>query len=248
MGCASILHGRTTGTTSRPRSTAFAPPATAICSKTVELRTCAPVSCCSSEPCHVHTIYRPRRSSRWARRPCRPYSQAVKAGGLIYISGTLAQDAAGRDHRRRATSKARRRAVIERMRELLTAAGIVARAGRRRHRLFEVGERLRGDERGLQRVLDEGPADADDGRHRPRRCPTRSSRSRWSPCRTGAERVVIHPPSWIKSPNPYSYAIRTGDTVFLSGLVSRNGRDNSVVDGRHQRANGGRPRQCERSS
>ena len=48
---------------------------------------------------------------------------------------------------------------------------------------------------------------------------------------TGAERVVIHPASWIKSPSPYSYAIRTGDTVFLSGLVSRNGRDNSVVDG-----------------
>ena len=48
---------------------------------------------------------------------------------------------------------------------------------------------------------------------------------------TGAERVVIHPASWIKSPNPYSYAIRTGDTLFLSGLVSRNGRDNTVVPG-----------------
>ncbi len=47
----------------------------------------------------------------------------------------------------------------------------------------------------------------------------------------GAERVVIHPAGWIKSPNPYSYAIRTGDTLFLSGLVSRNGRDNSVVAG-----------------
>ena len=48
---------------------------------------------------------------------------------------------------------------------------------------------------------------------------------------TGAERVVIHPAGWIKSPNPYSYAIRTGDTLFLSGLVSRNGRDNTVVAG-----------------
>jgi 2-iminobutanoate/2-iminopropanoate deaminase len=47
----------------------------------------------------------------------------------------------------------------------------------------------------------------------------------------GAERVVIHPASWIKSPSPYSYAIRTGDTLFLSGLVSRNGRDNTVVTG-----------------
>jgi reactive intermediate/imine deaminase len=47
----------------------------------------------------------------------------------------------------------------------------------------------------------------------------------------GAERTAIHPEGWMKSPNPYSYAIRTGDTLFLSGLVSRNGRDNSVVTG-----------------
>jgi 2-iminobutanoate/2-iminopropanoate deaminase len=48
---------------------------------------------------------------------------------------------------------------------------------------------------------------------------------------TGAERTVIHPTGWMRSPNPYSYAIRTGDLLFLSGLVSRNGRDNSVVTG-----------------
>jgi enamine deaminase RidA (YjgF/YER057c/UK114 family) len=47
----------------------------------------------------------------------------------------------------------------------------------------------------------------------------------------GGERVVIHPPNWTKSPNPYSYGIRAGDTLFLAGLVSRNGRDNSVVEG-----------------
>ncbi len=47
----------------------------------------------------------------------------------------------------------------------------------------------------------------------------------------GAERVVVRPESWATSPNPYSYAIRTGDTLFLAGLVSRNGRDNSVVPG-----------------
>jgi 2-iminobutanoate/2-iminopropanoate deaminase len=43
--------------------------------------------------------------------------------------------------------------------------------------------------------------------------------------------VVVHPESWKASPNPYSYGIRTGDTLFLSGLVSRNGRDNTVVTG-----------------
>ena len=47
----------------------------------------------------------------------------------------------------------------------------------------------------------------------------------------GAERVVIHPADWIKSPNPYSYGIRSGDTLFLAGLVARNGKDNSLVEG-----------------
>lgn len=48
---------------------------------------------------------------------------------------------------------------------------------------------------------------------------------------TGGERAVIHPSDWIKSPNPYSYGIRSGDTLFLAGLVARNGKDNSVVEG-----------------
>ena len=47
----------------------------------------------------------------------------------------------------------------------------------------------------------------------------------------GGERVVIHPADWMKSPNPYSYGIRSGDTLFLAGLVSRNGKDNAVVEG-----------------
>jgi enamine deaminase RidA (YjgF/YER057c/UK114 family) len=47
----------------------------------------------------------------------------------------------------------------------------------------------------------------------------------------GAERVVIHPAGWQRSPNPYSYAIRAGETLFMSGLVSRNARDNAFVEG-----------------
>lgn len=47
----------------------------------------------------------------------------------------------------------------------------------------------------------------------------------------GSERKVVHPSDWMKSPNPYSYGILSGDTLFLAGLVSRNGKDNSVVTG-----------------
>lgn len=48
---------------------------------------------------------------------------------------------------------------------------------------------------------------------------------------SGADRRVVHPASWMTSPNPYSYGIRAGNTLFLSGLVARNGKDNSVVSG-----------------
>jgi reactive intermediate/imine deaminase len=46
-----------------------------------------------------------------------------------------------------------------------------------------------------------------------------------------AGRVVVHPAAWIKSPSPYSYGVRSGDTLFLAGLVSRNGKDNTTVAG-----------------
>lgn len=49
--------------------------------------------------------------------------------------------------------------------------------------------------------------------------------------RAGADRRAVHPAAWMASPNPYSYAIRTGDLLFLSGLVPRNGKDNSAVAG-----------------
>ncbi len=48
---------------------------------------------------------------------------------------------------------------------------------------------------------------------------------------TGGERKVIHPADWMTSPNPYSYGIKSGNTLFLAGLVARNGKDNSVVEG-----------------
>jgi reactive intermediate/imine deaminase len=49
--------------------------------------------------------------------------------------------------------------------------------------------------------------------------------------RAGVERQVILPDGWLRSPNPYSYGIRSGNTLFLSGLVSRNGKDNAAVAG-----------------
>ena len=47
---------------------------------------------------------------------------------------------------------------------------------------------------------------------------------------TGGERKIITPAGWSTS-NPYSYAIQTGDTLFISGLVSRDAKSNQPIEG-----------------
>jgi 2-iminobutanoate/2-iminopropanoate deaminase len=47
----------------------------------------------------------------------------------------------------------------------------------------------------------------------------------------GTPREVLHPAGWMKSPRPYSYIVRSGQLVFLAGLVSRRGSDDQVVPG-----------------
>ncbi|MCX6551491.1 MAG: heme-binding domain-containing protein [Acidobacteria bacterium] len=44
-------------------------------------------------------------------------------------------------------------------------------------------------------------------------------------------RDILLPAGWPASTSPYSYAIRAGDTVLLSGLVPRRGVDNTTVQG-----------------
>jgi 2-iminobutanoate/2-iminopropanoate deaminase len=48
---------------------------------------------------------------------------------------------------------------------------------------------------------------------------------------TGTSRLTLQPSTWAKSPRPYSYMVRAGDLVFVSGLVSRRGTDDQVVPG-----------------
>ncbi len=47
---------------------------------------------------------------------------------------------------------------------------------------------------------------------------------------TGGERKIITPAGWSTA-NPYSYAIQSGDTLFISGLVSRGAKDNQPIEG-----------------
>jgi reactive intermediate/imine deaminase len=157
--------------------------------------------------------------------PVNPYSTAVDAGGFIYLSGTLAHDPTAASD---VGSETRR--TLERMSDVLHAAG---------SSLDDVVSVM---------VYLTSASDFQEM--------NQAYRAFWPgdpPTRTtvittlvvpgarveismvavprGTERVVLLPAGWKKSPNPYSYAIRSGATVFLSGLVARRGSDNTFVAG-----------------
>jgi aminoacrylate peracid reductase len=161
--------------------------------------------------------------------PAGPYSHAVTSDGLVFVSGTLAEDASGAIAGKGDVATQTKR-ILERMREVLTAAG---------SSLDQVVATMVY----LRSVDDFAKMNEVYRTFWTKDFPTRTTvaadlvlpdaliEMSMVAVANGAERVVIHPDGWMKSPNPYSYAIRTGDLLFLSGLVARNGRDNSFVAG-----------------
>lgn len=153
--------------------------------------------------------------------PNLPFSAAVKADGLIYVSGTLSAKGDIREQTR---------ATIESIGDVLQKAGSSLANVASVNVYLARGE----DFAAMNEVY---------STFWPKDPPVRTTvvsnlvipgalvEMSMIAVPNGGERVVIHPSDWIKSPNPYSYGIRSGDTLFLAGLVSRNGRDNSVVEG-----------------
>lgn len=153
--------------------------------------------------------------------PNLPFSAAVKADGLIYVAGTLSPTG---------DIRAQTRATIESIGEVLKKAGS-SLANVASVNVY------------LTRAEDFAAMNEVYRTFWPKDPPVRTTivsdlvipgalvEMSMIAVPDGGERVVVHPPDWIRSPNPYSYGIRSGDTLFLAGLVSRNGRDNSVVEG-----------------
>jgi 2-iminobutanoate/2-iminopropanoate deaminase len=157
----------------------------------------------------------------------RPFSPAVKAGNFVYVSGALATDEKG---------QVVPETIQEQTKRVLNHLGAILKAsGSRLENAASVNVYLR------------NAADFE--------AMNEAYRGFWSkdpPTRTtvvtdlvlpealveiamvaikdGAERRVVHPADWNKSPN-YSYGIQSGDTLFLAGLVARNMKDNSIVAG-----------------
>lgn len=161
--------------------------------------------------------------------PVSPYSVAVKAGGFIYLSGTLAEDAAGDAPASSGVGWETRR-TLERMRDVLQAAGsslddVVAvmvyltaasdfQEMNQAYRAFWPGDPPTRTTVITTLVVPDARVEI--------------SMVAVAP---GGERAIVLPEGWKKSPNPYSYAIRSGEMLFLSGLVARRGSDNTFVSG-----------------
>jgi reactive intermediate/imine deaminase len=150
-----------------------------------------------------------------------PFSAATKADGLIYVSGTLAQEG---------DIKAQTKSVIDQMSATLTKAGSSLPMVAAVHVY-------------LKNAADFAAMNEVYRTYWPKDPPVRTTivadlvrpnalvEMSMVAIPNGGDRQVIHPSSWTRSPNPYSYGIKTGSTLFMAGLVSRNGKDNSVVEG-----------------
>jgi reactive intermediate/imine deaminase len=157
-----------------------------------------------------------------------PFSPAVAAGDVVYLSGMLATDAAG------AVVSGDVRAQTARALDNLSA--LLAKHGSRMAQVAAVTVYLKNqaDFAAMNEVY---------AKYWPKDPPTRTTvivnlvvpdalvEISMVALRDGVERRVIHPSSWLRSPSPYSYGIQTGNTLFLAGLVSRNGKDNTAVPG-----------------
>jgi len=156
-----------------------------------------------------------------------PFSPAVNAGNLIYLSGTLATDDAGKIT---GDIRTQTRRVLDNLAVILKAAGS------RMENVLSVTVYLRSaaDFQAMNEVY---------RGYWPKDPPVRTTVAAnlvlpealieisMIAVPDGGERRIVHPEGWIRSPSPYSYGIRSGDTLFLAGLISRRGKDNSIVPG-----------------
>jgi reactive intermediate/imine deaminase len=157
-----------------------------------------------------------------------PLSRVVTAGGLVYVSGILPMDAGGRvigvDIREQT------RVTLERMQGALGEAG----ASLKDAASISVYLTRAEDFGAMNEVYRTFFADAPPVRTTVvanLMVPEALIEISAIAAAPGTTRRAIHPEGWQPSPNPYSYIVEAGDTVFLAGLIARNPRDNSFQGG-----------------
>jgi 2-iminobutanoate/2-iminopropanoate deaminase len=168
-----------------------------------------------------------RRAITAGPAPIGPYSPAIVAGGLVYVSGMLGTGADGQLVGPDVASQTKR--IRDRLKEILEASG------------SSLAQTV------SVAVFLKNPADFEALNATYREYFRESPPTRTTVVTdllngalveisaialpNGAKREVLIPDGWMKSPRPYSFIIRTDDLVFLSGLISRRGADDSFVPG-----------------
>jgi 2-iminobutanoate/2-iminopropanoate deaminase len=156
-----------------------------------------------------------------------PFSPAVQAGDLIYVSGTMATDANGKLVP--GTIQEQTKRTLENIAQILKAAGVGLDRTASVHVYLKNAsdfEAMNGVYRGFWKQAPPVRTTIVAGLVLPDALIEISLVA----LRKGAERKVILPAGWQPSPN-YSYGIQSGDTLFLAGLVSRDNKANTQVTG-----------------
>src|SRR5437016_7468153 len=155
-----------------------------------------------------------------------PLSAAVKAGGFVYVSGQYGQDAKGAIT---GDVKAQTRQALDNIETILKAAGSsLTNAASMTVYLRNIGDVAAMNEAYASRWPKDPPARTTVSG--PLANPDALIEIVTTAIPNGGQRVVVNPNEWMKT-NPYSYGIRSGNTLFMAGLLSRNGKDNSAVKG-----------------
>ena len=157
-----------------------------------------------------------------------PYSLGIKADGVIYVAGQLATDAKGNLVQGDITVQAKQ--VFDNLRAILTQAGSsLDQAVSAVVMLQNAADFAALDQLYRQQFKGEPPARTTIIGKMVR--PGALVEIQVTAVPNGVQRKPILPAGWMKPSSPYNYAIQAGDTVYLSGLVARNPKDNSQVQG-----------------
>ena len=156
-----------------------------------------------------------------------PFSQAVKAGNFIYVAGAIATDESGRVS---GDIKAQTKRVLDNIAPVLKAAGTNFESVVSVYVYLKSASDFQAMNEVYRGYFPKDPP----GRTTVQTnlvLPEALIEISMVAAPKGADRRVIHPSGWLKSPRPYSYGIKSGDTLFLAGLVSRSGKDDSAISG-----------------